>query len=164
MIAAPALWVGAVSRYSPAVTASRTRNCAVAAFIALVASACGSGGDDGRLTGAKGAYAAQIDPICAELQGKIGELGQDPEKQAQEIEAAVGRMRAVKVPAEDKERADLYIAAMENVYLSLQDVDQSRRVNDQTRASTALAGANTNNETAAKAAKSYGMVECARTL
>ncbi len=153
-----------MSRYSPAVTASRIRNCAVAAFIALTAGACGAGGDDGRLTGAKGQYAAQLDPICAELQGKIGELGQDPEKQAADVEAAVMRIKAVSMPKEDDERARLYIAAMENLYLSLQDVDQSRRVNDQTRANTALAGARTNNETAAKAAKSYGMVECARAL
>ena len=81
--------------YSPAVTASKARMCAVAAFVVLVVSACGAGGDDGRLTGAKGAYVAQVDPICADLQGKIGELGQDPEKQAAEVESAVGRMKAI---------------------------------------------------------------------
>jgi len=150
--------------YSPAVTASRVRVCAVAAFAALTVSACGAGGDDGRLTGAKGAYAAQLDPICADLQGKIGEIGQDPEKQAADVEAAVNQIKAVPVPKDDDQRARLYIAAMENLYLSLQDVDQSRRVNDQTRAAKALEGARLNNETAAKAAKSYGMVECARTL
>jgi len=138
--------------------------CAVALLAIPVVGACGAGGDDGVATGAKGAYVAQVDPICAELQGKIGELGQDPEKQASDVEAAVTRIKAVPIPKEDDTRANLYVAAMENVYLSLQDVDQSRRVNDQTRANTALAGARTNNETAAKAAKSYGMVECARTL
>jgi len=137
--------------------------CAVAAFLALVAGACSAGGDDG-LTGAKGAYAAQIDPICTELQGKIGELGQDPAKQAADVEAAVNRMKTVPVPANDDQRAKLYIAAMENLYLSLQDVDQSRKVNDATRAQKALDGAKANNATAAAAAKSYGMVECAKTL
>ena len=137
--------------------------CAVAGVVALVAGACGAGGGDG-LTGAKGAYAAKLDPICAELQGKIGDIGQDPGKQATEIEAAVVRMKGVPIPANDDQRAKLYVAAMENLYLSLQDVDQSRKVNDQTRAAKALAGAKANNETAAKAAKSYGMVECARTL
>ncbi len=155
--------------YSPAVTASKVRaykvcTCAVAVFAALAVGACGSGGDDGRLTGAKGAYAAQLDPICTDLQGKIGDIGQDPEKQAVDIEAAVNRMKSVAIPRDDDQRAKLYIAAMENLYLSLQDVDQSRRVNDQTRATKALNGAKANNETAAKAAKSYGMVECARTL
>ncbi len=150
--------------YSPAVTASRARICAVAVFAALAVSACGAGGDDGRLTGAKGAYAAQVDPICADLQGKIGELGQDPEKQAAAVEEAVGRMRAIAIPKNDDERARLYIAAMENLYLSLQDVDQSRRVNDQARANRALDGAKLNNKTAAEAAESYGMVECAREL
>ena len=145
-------------------TASRIRQCAVAAFIALTAGACGAAGDDGRLTGAKGQYAAQVDPICAELQGKIGELGQDPEKQARDVEDAVNRIRAVSLPKEDDERARLYIAAMENLFLSLQDVDQSRRVNDQARAQRALEGARTNNRTAAEAAESYGMVECAREL
>jgi hypothetical protein len=150
--------------YSPAVTATKARVCAVAVFAALAVGACGSGGDDGRLTGAKGAYAAQIDPICTELQGKIGELGQDPEKQAADIQEAVNRMMAVPVPSNDDQRARLYIAAMQNLYLSLQDVDQSRRVNDPTRAAKALEGAKANNQTAAAAAKSYGMVECARTL
>ncbi len=145
-------------------TASRVRKCAVAVFAALVVSACGAGGDDGRLTGAKGAYAAQVDPICAELQPKIGELGQNPEQQAADVEAAVTRIKAISVPNDDDQRAFLYIAAMENLYLSLQDVDQSRRVNDQPRAQRALEGARLNNETAAKAAESYGMVECARTF
>jgi hypothetical protein len=146
------------------VTASRARLCAVAVFAALVAGACGSGGDDGRATGAKGQYVAQIDPICADLQGKVGELGQDPEKQAADIQAAVAKMKEITVPKEDDQQAKLYIAAMENLYLSLQDVDQSRRVNDQTRAAKALDGAKANNATAAKAAQAYGMVECARTL
>ncbi len=150
--------------YSPAVTATRARVCAVAVFAALAVGACGSGGDDGRLTGSKGAYAAQLDPICTELQGKIGELGQDPGKQAAEVQEAVNRMMAVPVPNNDEQRAKLYIAAMQNVYLSLQDVDQSRKVNDQPRAAKALDGAVANNENAAKAAKSYGMVECARPL
>jgi hypothetical protein len=150
--------------YSPAVTATKARICAVAVFAALAVGACGSGGDNGRLTGAKGAYAAQLDPICTDLQGKIGELGQDPEKQAAAVQEAVNKMKAVPVPANDDQRAKLYIAAMENLYLSLQDVDQSRRVNDQTRAAKALEGAKTNDATAAKAAKSYGMVECARSL
>jgi len=150
--------------YSPPVTASRIRIFAVAAFIALVAGACGSGGDDGTATGAKGAYVAKIDPICADLQGKIGELGQDPAKQAADIEAAVLRMKEIPVPKEDDQRANLYIAAMQNLYLSLQDVDQSRKVNDTTRAAKALEGAKANNETAAKAAQAYGMVKCAQTL
>jgi cell division septation protein DedD len=107
---------------------------------------------------------AQVDPICADLQGKIGDLGQDPEKQAADVQEAVNKIKAVPVPNDDDQRARLYIAAMENLYLSLQDVDQSRRVNDQTRAAKALEGAKANNETAAKAAKAYGMVECAQTL
>jgi hypothetical protein len=146
------------------VTASKIRICAVAFLIAPVVGACGAGGDDGRLTGAKGAYAAQVDPICAELQGKIGELGQNPEQQAKDVEEAVNRIRAVQIPRNDDERARLYIAAMENLYLSLQDVDQSRRVNDQSRAQRALDGAKLNNKTAAEAAESYGLVECAREL
>jgi hypothetical protein len=150
--------------YSPAVTASRARTCAVAVFAALVVSACGAGGDDGRLTGAKGQYAAQVDPICAELQGKIGELGQDPEKQAADVEDAVNRIKAVTMPREDDERARLFIAAMENLYLGLQDVHQSQLVNDQARASRAREGLQVNSKTAADAAESYGMVECARQL
>ena len=153
-----------MSRYSPAVTAYRARICAVALFVAPVVGACGAGGDEGRATGDKGRYVDQIDPICAELQGKIGDLGQDAGRQSEEIQAAVGRMRSVSKPSEDSERADLYLAAMENLFLSLLDVDQARAVNDQPRAGRALEGARTNNQTAANAAKDYGMVECAKPL
>lgn len=152
-----------MSRYSPAVTASRIRYLAVAAFAALTVSACGAGGDDGRVTGAKGGYVAQVDPICAELQSKIGELGVEAEQQATDVEAAVVMIRAVSRPGDDRVIADLYIANMENLYLSLQDVHQSRLVKDQPRADKALEGARANNLSAAKAAKSYGMVECAQT-
>lgn len=145
-------------------TASKRTICAVALLIAPVLGACGSGGDDGRLTGAKGAWAAQVDPICAELQGQIGELGQEPDKQAAAIEAAVLRIKSTPYPREDDQRAALYIAAMENLYLSLQDVHQARLVNDQPRAQRALEGAVANNDTAAAAAKSYGLVECAQKL
>lgn len=150
--------------YSPAVTASKIRVCAVALFVALLAGACGSGGGDGKATGAKGAYVAKIDPICADLQAKIGDLGSDPGKQAQDVQDAVGKMRTIPIPKNDDQRANLYIAAMENVYLSLQDVDQARMVNDQTRAAKALEGAKANDKNAANAAKSYGMVTCAKTL
>jgi hypothetical protein len=143
------------------VTPSKAGICAVALFVAPLVGACGSGGDDGRATGAKGQYVAQVDPICADLYGKLGDLGQNPEKQAADVQAAVMRIKAVSKPAEDSEIADRFIAAMENLYLSLQDVDQSRRVNDQPRAQKALDGAKANEANAKKAAKDYGMVECA---
>jgi hypothetical protein len=145
------------------VTASKIRICAVALFIAVLSGACG-GSNDNEATGAKGTYVAKIDPICTDLQGKIGDLGQEPDKQAQAVQDAVAKMKTIPVPANDDQRAKLYIAAMENLYLSLQDVDQARRVNDQTRADKALAGAKANNQAAAKAADSYGMVACAKPL
>ncbi|HVL07017.1 MAG TPA: hypothetical protein VM388_13590 [Acidimicrobiales bacterium] len=105
---------------------------------------------------------AQVDPICAELQGKIGQLGENAEQQAADVEAAVMRMREANAPRDDRAIADLHIAAMENLYLALQDVDQSRRVNDLPRAERALESARLNNEKAASAAERYGMVACAR--
>jgi hypothetical protein len=146
------------------VTASRIRICAVALLIAAVGGACGSGDDSDRLTGAKGAWAAHVDPICADLQGKIGQLGENPEQQAKDVEAAVQQMKQKAYPKDDDQRAALFIAAMENLFLSLQDVDQSRRVNDQPRAQKALEGAQMNAANAKEAAKQYGLVECARDL
>ena len=145
-------------------TALRIRICAVALIVAPVVGACGSGDDGGRLTGAKGAWAAHVDPICAELQGKIGQLGENPEQQAKDVEDAVARMKERAYPKEDDQRAALYIAAMENLYLSLQDVHQSRLVNDQPRAQRALEGAQANAKTAKDAAKEYGLGECAEDL
>ena len=161
MIAAPALWVGAASRYDPAVTVSNARLCLVAHFVALLAGACTASDD---LSGAKAAYVAQVDPICAELQDKIGQLGENAEQQAKDVEAAVMRMREAGRPKDDSSIADLHIAAMENLYLALQDVDQSRRVNDQARVDRALESARLNNQKAADAAESYGMVACAQEL
>jgi hypothetical protein len=163
--AAPTLWAGAASRASvAAVTASRIRISAVALLIAAVGGACGSGGDGGRLTGAKGTYASQVDPICKDLQNKIGQLGDNAEQQAKDVQDAVGRMKAVQIPRDDEAIAKTFIAAMENLYLALQDVDQSRKVNDQPRAEKAIATAKFNAQAAATAAKSYRMVECAQTL
>jgi len=131
----------------------------------LVLVGCGSGGDDGRATGAKGGYVAKVDPICKELRGQVsGDLGQDPAKKAAAIEAAVAKLNAVPQPKEDSERAQVFIVALNNVNLALQDVDQSRKVNDNTRATKAVALAQFNNQKAAKAAAQYGMVECAQPL
>ena len=116
------------------------------------------------MSGAKAAYVAQVDPICAELQDKIGQLGENAEQQAKDVEAAVMRMREAGAPKDDSSIADLHIAALENLFLALQDVDQSRRVNDQPRVDRALERARLNNKQAADAAKDYGMVACAREL
>ena len=151
-------------RYCPAVTASRARFVAVALFVTPVVGACGAGGDDGRATGAKGRYVAQVDPVCVELQAKVGELGQEAGKQAEDVNAAIERIKAVPKPAEDSEIADLYRAALENVALSLQAVDQGRMAKDQGRVDRGLADAKINNQRAAEAAQKYGMVECARPL
>ncbi len=142
-------------------TVSKARLCVVALFVALLAGACG---EDGGLSGAKAVYVAQVDPICGELQTDIGTLGENPEQQAREIEEAVNRIRGISKPREDSERADVFIAAMENLYLSLQDVHQSRLVNDQARAQRALEGAQANARRVAEAADQYGMVVCAQEL
>ncbi|MDQ6838139.1 MAG: hypothetical protein M3137_07390, partial [Actinomycetota bacterium] len=113
---------------------------------------------------AKGTYVAQVDPICKALQPQVTNLGSDPAKQASAIADAVAKIMAVPKPKEDSTRADLFIAALNNVNLSLQDVDQSRRVNDTTRANTALAGAKVNATKSNAAAKQYPMVECAQTF
>lgn len=116
------------------------------------------------MSGAKAGYVAQVDPICADLERKIGELGENPEQQARDVEDAVNRIKGVNKPRDDSSIADLHIAALENLFLSLQDVHQSRLVNDQPRAQRALEGARMNAKTAADAADSYGMVVCARDL
>jgi hypothetical protein len=98
------------------------------------------------------------------LQGKIGQLGENAEQQAKDVEDAVNRMKQRAYPRDDDSVAARYIAAMENLYLSLQDVDQSRRVNDQPRAQRAVEGAQANAQRAKDAAKQYGLVECAEDL
>ncbi|MGH9263695.1 MAG: hypothetical protein ACRD1D_03285 [Acidimicrobiales bacterium] len=142
-------------------TIANARLCAVGLFVALLVSACG---DDNELSGAKAGYVAQVDPICAELQGKIGDLGSEPEQQAADVEAAVMRIKEVDQPRDDSARADIFIVDMENLYLSLQDVHQARLVNDTARAARAIEGARMNAQTAADAAEEYGMVVCAREL
>ena len=116
------------------------------------------------MSGAKAGYVAQVDPICAELQTEIGELGENAEEQARAVEDAVNRIKSVSLPGDDSVIADRFIAAMENLYLSLQDVHQSRLVNDEPRAQRALETARINTKTAADAADEYGMVVCAQEL
>ncbi len=140
-------------------TVSKARICVVVLFVALLAGACG---EDSETTGAQAKYIAQVDPICGELQAKLGDLGSNPEQQAKDVEDAVIRIKAVEKPRDNSERADVFIAAMENLYLSLQDVDQSRRVNDQPRAQRALETVRFNSNAAADAAEEYGMKVCAQ--
>ena len=142
-------------------TNSKARLCSVGLFVALLAGACGNADE---LSGAKAEYVAQVDPICAELQTDVGQLGENPEQQARDVQAAVDRIRGVPKPREDSIIADRYIASMENLFLSLMDADQALRVNDQPRAQRALETAAINNQNAADAAEEYGMVVCAQEL
>jgi hypothetical protein len=144
------------------VTLTRARLIAVALFVALLVGACGNGED--KPTAAQEKYATQVDAICKDLHGKVHDLGSNPEQQARDVEDAVNRIKSVNKPRDNSERADVYIAAMQNLFLALQDVDQSRRVNDQARAQRALDTANTNNTKAAKAADDYGMKVCSQPL
>ena len=98
------------------------------------------------------------------MERKIGQLGENAEQQAKDVEDAVNRMKQRAYPRDDDSVAARYIAAMENLYLSLQDVHQSRLVNDQPRAQRAVEGAQANAKRAKDAAKQYGLVECAEDL
>lgn len=143
-------------------TSSKLCSGVVALSVALLVGACGSSNNIG---GAKAAYVAKVDPICRDLRSQLGgDLGSDPGKQATAVADAVAKIMAIPKPAEDSERADVFIQALNNVNLSLQDVDQSRQVKDQTRAQKAVDGAKLNAQKAAAAAKLYPMQECAQPL
>jgi hypothetical protein len=139
------------------------RSAFVLAVVALVGGACGSGSNP-KPSGAKAAYIAKVEPICAEMKAKIGTLGDDPAKDAAAVDDGVQRIKAIKPPADDLEQADVFVQALTNVQLALQDADQSQQVNDQPRAARAVSRAKENANTAAKAAKTYGFVGCANSL
>jgi hypothetical protein len=105
-----------------------------------------------------------VEPICAEMRAKVGTLGDDPAKEAEAVNDGVMRIKEIKAPAEDSEKAEVFVQALNNVQLALQDVDQSRMVNDQPRAARALATAKQNADMAAKTADDYGFVGCGRSL
>ena len=70
----------------------------------LALGACGSE-DNSALGGARGAYAAQADPICAEIRTAVGQLGDDPVKDRDAVQAGVDKLNALSLPGEEIEKA-----------------------------------------------------------
>ncbi|MGH9189551.1 MAG: hypothetical protein ACRD0Q_05915, partial [Acidimicrobiales bacterium] len=130
-------------------------------FVAGVAlGACGSEDGDSAPGGARGAYSAQADPICAEISAAVGQLGDDAVKDRDAVQAGVDKLNALSLPGEDIEKAEVFLRRLDNVALALEDVNQSRIQNDTPRAERALTTAREQAEQSAEAASSYGMVEC----
>lgn len=137
----------------------------VAAMVTvLVLGACSGDEQTGKPGGARGRYIDQVDPICEELNAKIGRLGDDALKQRDEINAALDRINAIPPPGEELDKLKVFLIELNNAALALEDVNQSRLVNNQGRVDTALQTARESDEQAADAADGYGFEQCSQRL
>jgi len=137
---------------------------ASAMAVVLVVGACSGDKQSGKPGGARGRYVDQVDPICKDLQSKIGKLGDDALKQRDEVNAALDRIKAIRQPSEEIDKLRVFLTELNNTAIDLEDVNQSRQVNDQARVDTALRRAGEASRRAAKAAKAYGFSECSQAL
>jgi hypothetical protein len=137
-------------------------SCAAAAAMFLLAG-CGAG-DDGGLSGAKANFAAEVEPICAETRQKVGQLGDDPVADRDAVQSAVDRFEALNPPGEDETTFRLFRLHLQNMALALEDLNQSRIVNNPERANTALQRAGESHDLAKEQARGYGFTECSQGL
>lgn len=138
------------------------RSVLVLVAVTVLGGACSSSNTP---SGSKAGYIAKVELVCAEMHEKVGTLGNDPEKEATAVNDGYMKIKDIKAPNEDLEKLQVFVESLNNLQLALQDVDQSRRVNDQARAQRALANAKDLANKAAKAAKDYGFTGvCSRSL
>ena len=140
------------------------RLAATLGVAALVLGACGTDEGDSAPSGARAAYIAKADPICAEMRTAVGTLGDDAEKDRDAIQAALEKLNALKVPGEEDTVAKVFLNRLNNVSLSMEDLNQSRIQQDVPRANRALDNARQQDEQATDAARSYGFADCAKTM
>jgi len=132
--------------------------------VVLSVGACAGDKRSGKPGGARGRYIDQVDPICKGLNATIGKLGDDALKERDEINAAVDAIRAIKPSGEERDQLEVFIIKLGNVALAMEDVNQSRRVNNQGRVDTALKLAHTLAGEAADSANGYGFEECSQPI
>ncbi len=109
-----------------------------------------------------GAFIGRVDPICAQVQEAVGQLGDDAEKDRDAVQRGIDQIAALQAPREDLERFQGFFARLQNVALALEDLNQARIQQDGARAERALATARQQEDQAAETAREYGMIECAR--
>ncbi len=138
-------------------------SCAVAVAVFLLA---GCGTDAEELSGAKARVVAEADPICEETREKVGDLGSDPAAERDAVQSAADRLKALDAPGEDETQYKVFQTHVQNMALSLEDMNQSRLVQSpsQERTQTALDRARQSHEQAKEAALKYGFVECSQGL
>lgn len=134
----------------------------VAAVAVLLLGGCAESDDE--LSGSKARLAAEADPICKDTRAKVGDLGGDPAAERDAVQSGVDRLGALTIPGEDEAKYKVFLAEVQNLALSLEDVVQSREAGDGPRAATALTRAGDTNERVKKAGVDYGFTECSQGL
>lgn len=122
----------------------------------LFAGACAGDAEDDTPGGARGRYIERADPICREMHDRVGTLGDDPAGERAAIQSALDRLRALGIPGEESERLEVFLVELSNMTANLEDIDQSRRVNDQRRVGAAQARLRETDQRASQAADRYG--------
>lgn len=136
------------------------------AGLSLVLVGCGELDSGEELSGPRARFAEQADPICEETRAAVGgKLGVDPAKERAAIQAGLDKLKALPQPSENIEKLQVFLNWYNNMGISMEDVVQSRIVNNAVRADTALSRARESDKEAAAAAQRYGFEgDCSRTI
>ena len=137
------------------------RISALGVLAALALAACGDA-EEGQ-SGPQKEHTQRVDAICEETQDKVGTLGDDAAADRDAVRSAAERFRSFNAPSEDETVWQRFVVESENLWLTLEDVAQSRdpSTNDRPRAEEALTRARDTNARLAQLARDYGMSTCA---
>ncbi|MCA1693067.1 MAG: hypothetical protein LC733_13055 [Actinobacteria bacterium] len=136
------------------------RMTALGLLAALALTGCGGGEGVG---GPQKENAAKADAVCEETQDKVGTLGDDAGADRDVVRAAAERLATFDAPSENETTWLRFVRETENLWLSLEDVAQSRdpSTNDRARAERALVRVRETNTRLAEHAEDYGIETCA---
>ncbi len=136
---------------------------ALSLLVALALSACGD--EEETVSGPQREQAQRADVICREVQRRVGpNLGDDPAAERDAVRSAADRFLAMNAPSENETTWMRFVQETNNLWLSLEDVAQSREpgVEDRARADRALQRARDTNSRIMELAREYGMTDCAQ--
>jgi hypothetical protein len=155
----------------------------VAALGSVVLAVAGCGGDadpgspsSGGEAPTKAQYIGAADKICQDVDRKTQTYsdqvdalpdGSGPDKIAPILEASlaetrkgIGRLRALKVPSEDKATIDSYFASIDKTMSAYEDLQSAVRDKDETKAKQIATDADPLFDEQRRLAKAYGFKRC----
>jgi hypothetical protein len=139
-----------------------------AALVVALATGCGGGGGDDRLS--KAEWVAQADTICKRVNDRLEDTEQ-PETMAElvtvldqglkDVDDAVADLRELEPPEEMEEDVDSWLAKVEAASTQIEKARDAAKAQDEKELSAALEEGTRVNDEGNRQARELGLTECA---